>query len=1114
MKHLFILWGGFFLFFQPSHLLFSRQTDTTGVYQQLSEVITLADSGKLEDAIKKVEQIEPLYLASGDSVNLARTYITKAKVYLYQPDFSSATHALNQAKGYLTGDLKQKADWLFQKGVIFHETARYDSATQYFDNAEPLFLEVWGEKSAQTAEFYYFRGINQIRLGQNEAGLKLMDKVLELFKETSGDSSAGVGKTLNIIGYTHGEMGNLPVQIDYYQRSLAVNKAALGDSHPEVAVNYNNLAYTLSLKGDFQGAIEYLTMAKTINENAGKADLSLSGNYLNLGMNYAYIGDYKRGRYYMDKALEMRLRIYGRNHPSVANVYHNLGNVAKDLRKSGEALEYFENALEIRRNILGEGNPYVSVTYSLIGSSLLDMGKTEQALTYIVRGKEGLEAVLGRRHYMVAHAYYEYAYCLDQLGKLDEAQKAYRETVEVMTQTVGDANSLTARVYEAFAASLIRSGKNEEGLQVLQDGLIILSNSFNNRDYQTNPRVSQIKLDVVSVFLAGSKGVSLLEINTHDDLPLLNLAWETLVLTDSMIQKMRSGTWSGNSMDLYSWRFVEVYEKIVEAAQRIYAQTGDETILQQAFSLTEKAKAMTLYKAVRKNQAVISAGIPENLLKRERFLQSEISYYNKIIFEEQNPDNQTDSTKLLEAIQHLFQLTEDRNALLEQFENNYPEYYRLKFATGETQVTEVQQSLGEKEALISFYQGIHSLFAFFISRDHFQVHKVDIDSAWTTGFQAFISFLRDTELADQAAFSPENINFFKKNAHQYYTEFIAPFEERLNETEKLIIIPHRSLGYLPFDVLIRKAGEEEEGYVNLDFLLKHHRIRYAYSAALFMAPGVTHRQSRQLYAGFAPGDENMPGNIPLTASLRRDAPENFGSLFANQPEVSQTAQILNGESWLGQAATETAFREKIGRYKILHLATHAWLNDEDPLYSGLLFTPEIIPDTASRDSLLLSIEEKDGFLHAYEIYNLPIRADLAVLSACETGSGQVKGSEGVMSLARAFRYAGCPSIVMSLWKAEDNATRDLMVLFYENLKDGMGKDEALQKAKLKFLETSDKQHPHFWANFVLIGDDLPVTPDNPKWPLILLGVVLVLVILGFVFRKRLFSKEPLPYSNS
>jgi CHAT domain-containing protein len=154
---------------------------------------------------------------------------------------------------------------------------------------------------------------------------------------------------------------------------------------------------------------------------------------------------------------------------------------------------------------------------------------------------------------------------------------------------------------------------------------------------------------------------------------------------------------------------------------------------------------------------------------------------------------------------------------------------------------------------------------------------------------------------------------------------------------------------------------------------------------------------------------------------------------------------------------------------------------------------------ASKDSL------EDGFLNAYELYNMNISAKMVVLSACETGYGKLEKGEGIMSLAHGFTYAGCPSVVMSHWVADDQATAQLMELFYKHINQGMAKDEALQKAKIDFIERADniRQNPAFWAAFVVLGDAQPLTKSflERYWIRIVMLSFVALVSLIFLVKR-------------
>ncbi|MEZ4688498.1 MAG: CHAT domain-containing protein [Bacteroidia bacterium] len=229
-------------------------------------------------------------------------------------------------------------------------------------------------------------------------------------------------------------------------------------------------------------------------------------------------------------------------------------------------------------------------------------------------------------------------------------------------------------------------------------------------------------------------------------------------------------------------------------------------------------------------------------------------------------------------------------------------------------------------------------------------------------------------------------------------------------------------------------------------------------------------------AGFAPDYNNLAAHRGFPAT------RNLAPLTQNQPEVRQITSLTGGKNFMGIQATESAFKAHAGDYRLLHLAMHALVNDSLPLYSSLVFYHE-------------GPASQDGRLYAYEIYNLPLQAELLVLSACQTGYGKQRDGEGVMSLAHAFHYAGCPNIVTSLWQADDQSTARLMELFYLELKSGKPKDKALQQARLNYLAEGNQSHPFYWGAFVLVGDDAPVAMGTS--PALAAWLICALIAVGF-----------------
>ena len=196
----------------------------------------------------------------------------------------------------------------------------------------------------------------------------------------------------------------------------------------------------------------------------------------------------------------------------------------------------------------------------------------------------------------------------------------------------------------------------------------------------------------------------------------------------------------------------------------------------------------------------------------------------------------------------------------------------------------------------------------------------------------------------------------------------------------------------------------------------------------------------------------------------------LGSLTYNTHEIRKIESFYNGDLFLGQDASIGNFLEQAQNYRLLHLATHGKSNDRLGEYSFIAFQP--LSDSTAQNHLL----------YVKDLYNVTLKADMVVLSACETGLGEMKRGEGIIGLATGFTYAGAQSIVPSLWSINDRVTADLMEEFYSQFQRGLSKDEALLVAKKQMLGNPATASPYFWAAFIPIGNMEPLATTFPaKW---------------------------------
>lgn len=288
-------------------------------------------------------------------------------------------------------------------------------------------------------------------------------------------------------------------------------------------------------------------------------------------------------------------------------------------------------------------------------------------------------------------------------------------------------------------------------------------------------------------------------------------------------------------------------------------------------------------------------------------------------------------------------------------------------------------------------------------------------------------------------------------AAEFFRQLVAPAWPALSGQTQLLIVPDGSLWDVPFQALVDDHGR---------YLIEDHTIAYAPSLTVLREmrqlrnqPSEVPPSERTLLVFADPdlGDTHEPATLEPLPEARREA------------ESLQTLYGASAKIRVGTDARESTFKSEAGQFRILHLATHGVLNDVNPMYSSLRLTPE-------HDG------KEDGQLEAREIMGMHLHADLAVLSACETGRGHIRAGEGVMGLAWAFFVAGTPTTVVSLWNVESVNTSDLMLEFHRNLrtevlsgKNSLQTAQALRQAQLHLLRASHTSHPFYWAGFSTVG---------------------------------------------
>ena len=313
--------------------------------------------------------------------------------------------------------------------------------------------------------------------------------------------------------------------------------------------------------------------------------------------------------------------------------------------------------------------------------------------------------------------------------------------------------------------------------------------------------------------------------------------------------------------------------------------------------------------------------------------------------------------------------------------------------------------------------------------------------------------------------SPAPLDTLRTSARRLYELLLEkPLQALGPDIRRLLIVSDSYFSNLSFAALLSEPVAHNR-YEVWPFVGKKYAIQYAPSAAMLLqleqkadAP----KNYAGIFAGFAPAynesKEILEGR--LNTRLTREGEYDLPYI---KDEVNKLVELTGGKAWVGEAATETAFRNEAPGYCVLHCAMHAVTNEIQSDFSKLLFTagPKDAPP------------EADGDLHLAELAFIPLSAEMVVLSACKTAVGLAGNAEVANSLANGFHALGIPSVIASQWPADDQQTLPFMLSFYKHLKAGLPKDLAIQKAQADCLQRSrelrELAHPYYWAPFILTG---------------------------------------------
>lgn len=877
------------------------------------------------------------------------------------------------------------------------------------------------------------------------------------------------------------DAGTYQVQDQFYKNALRQFSLAESNSNKGDSLDFESFlqsALVFHLLDSIPIAATYYNKAITAhNELNGLPDSLLFKPFL-------YLGGIQHSSHNYDSALinyklaEKIQEKYSRTLEDAERMYNRLGVIHYEMGNYRQAGNYFEKAIAV----LALSNPTnyeLLVNYRMnIGSMLIKLGEFERAkiifeslLQYQVYKNEILHNTGIIYQELGSHTnalntfrkiaygksrrnidlYYNLAKVFHQLNKPDSANH-YLARAKVENEIWnGNKKTLNGGLINKFEGDiLVKMGRLKEAIKCYQLALIQFDPLFNDTSHLRNPPSFTGCISFINLFKTLTSKAEALQLlyATEKTTEHLKSSLDAYTTAFNLMGYVQASYDSDESRLFLNSIKYEVHDRPINVAIRLFELTKEISYLEKAYFFDQITKASVLSLNVIANERKNKPGPFAAKVNEEKSLKTNLTRLSirslKI----------TDSLQL-KAIHEEIRDLEIRLGKIHNELKEDPAYWQLSFFNSTPPIKELQKQLDHNSVIVSYHLAPEKLLAFVITFSHFTHKVIPIDSNFYTGISRMkeqLSGFRD--LAETRSYSSE-----------LYQYLIDPVSDLLPSSGRLIIIPDDELNYLPFEAL-----KDEDNH----YLLSKFSVQYQYTTSLVEKKSHYHEQKKTLgLAPFAGGKRSVTDEVML-------------------PGSALEFRDITGKVLLNESATKENFIAYAQDFRYLHLATHAKANNDTPSRSYISFFPN----------------GTDQRLYTEEITSLNLdSAELVILSACETGTGKLVKGEGLMSLSRAFAYAGCHDIITSLWKAEDRTTAFLMQRMHDYLGRGFTKDRSLQKAKLDLL--NDKSIPpnlktaSNWAHMVFIGQYEPAeSRRHSNLMQALIGLVLsFLIMMGIRIMK-------------
>ena len=901
----------------------------------------------------------------------------------------------------------------------------YNKAVELATQAMVIYREVLGEKSPDYASSLSTLAYEYSdHLGDYNKAVELATQAMEIYREVLGEKDPEYASSLNNLAIYYDKLGDYNKAVELGAQAVEIRKEVLGEKHPEYARSLGNLAIYYNDLGNFNKAVELGSQTMEIyREVLGEKHPEYALYLSNLANYYSQLGDFGKAIDLGTQALELRREVLGEEHLDYATSLGNLANNYYILGDYKKAVELDAQALRIRKEVLGEKHPYYAISLSNFASYFYKFGNYVKAVELGTQAMLIFQEVQGEKHPEYAMSLGSLANYYFMLGEHAKAVEQATQAMEIQREVLGEKHPNYALTLNNLAGYYFKLGDYAKVLNYYCENISIIQD-------------------------------------------------KTLQQFAGLTASQRTNFWKQNSnrfTDVYPYYF---YNSHTTSAPDLY----DKSAL--------FAKGLLLSTEIEMNRLIQESGDEEALLLFEELQRNRLQLQK--LYETPIADRyiNTDSLALV--------VDRQEKDLIKRSQA-YGDFTRKLRTTWQ----DVQQSLQPDEIAVEFLS----------------FHVYDSDS---TMVAALTLRKDDKEPKFIPLFEQRQLKTVSDTTYYHCPELTTlvwqPLQQELKGIKRIYFSPAGVLHNIGIEYAPGMESYEMYRLSTTREIITHPETQ----PKTHPDPPQGREKEAVLYGG-VDYDASVSSNTPpsegtgeasgISIALHRafidsldirGAKAKIKKLPGTKVEVEDIKRSFDNNHrpstlHTGADATETSVKVISGtKPYILHIATHGfYFTDTQAKRQSLLRTigederysaADLEDKALTRSGLLMAgvnvlkdkdlpMEADDGILTAQEISRLDLRGlDLVVLSACQTGKGDINQGEGVFGLQRGFKKAGAQTLVMSLWNVDDNATQIIMTTFYDNLLQGQSKRDAFHNAQqhLRTMENGRFDKPQFWAAFILL----------------------------------------------